>query len=128
MEEFTDKSSKYLSSYLAVRGISASGKKKPELIARCNSTVVLGIDKIATQEEALKDLESEYVSRLTLHGLTVDPRNINQSEKTDDVSVWPKVDLGKIFEYILQHREYNKDYIGKYKDNKAFTYWEDGHV
>ena len=41
---------------------------------------------------------------------------------------WPKINLGNIFEYILGLRDFNKEYIGKYKDQKAYSYWEDGHV
>ena len=37
---------------------------------------------------------------------------------------WPPVDLGKIFAYILSNKEFDSDYIGKYKDEKAYYCWK----
>ena len=42
--------------------------------------------------------------------------------------VWPEVNLGNIFEYILRMKEFDKEYIGKYKDQKAYSYFDSGFV
>ena len=45
-----------------------------------------------------------------------DPCKILNSEKNDDVKLWPPLNLGNIFEYALSMTEFNDEYIGKYKD------------
>ena len=35
------------------------------------------------------------------------------------------ITMGNIFSYILQH---NTDYVGKYKDQKAYSYFDNGFV
>ena len=40
----------------------------------------------------------------------------------------PPVNLGNIFEYILSMREFNNEYIGKYKDQKAYSYFDSNFV
>ena len=40
----------------------------------------------------------------------------------------PPVDLGKIFACILSNKEFDSDYIGKYKDEKACSYWKSNFV
>ena len=42
--------------------------------------------------------------------------------------VWLKVNLGNIFEYILRMKAFDKEYIGKYKDQKAYSYFDSGFV
>ena len=37
---------------------------------------------------------------------------------------WPAVDLGKIFSFILTQKEFDSTYVGKYKDQKAFSHWK----
>ena len=44
------------------------------------------------------------------------------------MTVWPKVNLGNIFEYILRMKEFDKEYMGKYKDQKAYSYFDCGFV
>ena len=41
---------------------------------------------------------------------------------------WPPVDFGNIFSYILLRKEFNSEYVGKYKDQKAFSYWKSNFV
>ena len=40
-----------------------------------------------------------------------DPLSLPDSSWSDKVSEWPPVDMGKIFMYLLNTNEYNKDYI-----------------
>ena len=41
---------------------------------------------------------------------------------------WPKIDDGKLFSYILRVKAVDVEYIGKYKDQKAYSYWMSGFV
>ena len=56
-----------------------------------------------------------------------DPRRISNSEKID-VKLWSPVDLRDIFEYILSMREFNNEYILKYKDQKAYSHFDSDFV
>ena len=46
----------------------------------------------------------------------------------DDVTKWPSVDLGKIFSYILKLKEFDAEYVRKYKDQKGYSYYQSGFV
>ena len=36
--------------------------------------------------------------------------------------------MRNIFAFILHKKDFNTDYVGKYKDQKAFSYFEGGFV
>ena len=36
--------------------------------------------------------------------------------------------MRNIFSYVLQHKDFNTDYVGKYKDQKAYSYFDSGFV
>ena len=74
-----------------------------------------------------KNLEEEYSKSLREFNI-LDPKNIKKELQVDDLTVWPKVNLGNIFEYILRMKEFDKEYIGKYKDQKAYSYFDSGFV
>ena len=42
--------------------------------------------------------------------------------------LWPKINLGNIFQYILSTRDFDSDNIGKYEDQKAYSYFDSGFV
>ena len=128
LEDFAAMTVPVLTDYLTVRGLSVSGKKKAELVALAYASVILKMEKKACQEDLTKALNNSYHSRMLSADLMIDPRHIEDSKKVDNVLMWPKINLGNLFEYILSIREYTKEYVGKYKDQKAYTYWEDGHV
>ena len=64
---------------------------------------------------------------LSKHGL-MDPTSIEKNKRIDDMTRWPFTSLGNIFAYILEKKMYNKEYIGCYKDQKAYAYWDSGFV
>ena len=41
---------------------------------------------------------------------------------------WPDVDEGKVFSFILQNKTVETEYIGRYKDEKAYSFYESGFV
>ena len=57
-----------------------------------------------------------------------DPKLISEDQKIDNLTTWPPVTLGQIFQYILNKREFDSEYIGKYKDQKAYSYFDSGFV
>ena len=46
----------------------------------------------------------------------------------DDVSVWPRIDLGKVISYIINKKAFETDYIGQYKAKKAYSYFMSSFV
>ena len=38
------------------------------------------------------------------------------------------ITMGNIFSYILQYKDFNTNYVGKYKDQKAYSYFDNGFV
>ena len=57
----------------------------------------------------------------------MDPNSVSVLEKNDDITGWPMVYIGKIFQYILSKRDFNMDYVGtlgRYNDEKAYSYFD----
>ena len=115
-----------LKDYLTVRGISVSGYNKIKLVARAYSATEMDLPIILSSADLTKKLE-EYRKRLREFNI-LDPKNIEKELQVDDLTVWPKVNLGNIFEYILRMKEFDKEYMGKYKDQKAYSYFDSGFV
>ena len=98
-----------------------------ELVAKAFAAVELKMDIVSSAEEQLQKLKSDYDSLLSKLGI-FDPNSIENEKRIDDVTKWPLITMGNIFAYILQRKELNIDYIGKYKDQKAFSYFDSGFV
>ena len=110
--------------YLAVRGLKVSGTRV-ELVARAFVAAELNLPIIESTEEHQNRLILEYEKRLASLAIS-DPCLVN--EPVDDVTVWPPVSLGSIFSYILKVRDFDREYVGKYKDQKAYSYFDSGFV
>ena len=80
-----------LKDYLTVRGISVSGYNKTELVARAYSAAEIDLPIILSSADLTKNLEEEYSKRLR----EFDPKNIEKELRVDDLTAWPKVNLGK---------------------------------
>ena len=122
-EDFLNMGVNNLQDYLTIRGISVSGYRKAELVARAFSAAEMGLPIVLTSEEQTKLLKEDYRKRLVEHNLP-DPNLISSECKVDDLTSWPPMTLGNIFEYILNVRDFNTEYIGKYKDQKAYSYFD----
>ena len=115
-----------LRDYLSVRGIGTSGNKS-ELVARAFVAWEKN-DPIKICAASLKQkLEKEYEARLK-YGDISDPKLLPDGEWKNDVAKWPLMDLGKIFSFILEHKEFDVDYVGKYKTQKAYSYFDSKFV
>ena len=80
---------------------------------------------IESTEEQQNRLKLEYKKRLA--GLAIsDSRLVD--EPIDDITKWPSVCLGSIFSYILKVRDFDREYVGEYKDQKAYSYFDSGFV
>eukprot|EP00112_Aurelia_sp_Birch-Aquarium-sp1_P002263 Seg1246.3 transcript_id=Seg1246.3/GoldUCD/mRNA.D3Y31 product="hypothetical protein" protein_id=Seg1246.3/GoldUCD/D3Y31 len=115
-----------LSDFLAVRGLKTSGTRV-ELVARAFAAAELNMPIIATSEEQQQTLNVQYEKLLNDSGI-IDPRAIPEDEKVDDITKWPPVTLGCIFSFILKVKDFDREYIGKYKDQKAYSYFDSGFV
>ena len=123
-EDFLDLSVKQLNDFLAVCGISTSGRKV-ELVAKAFAAVELGLSIIDSTVDQQKMLEKNYQSKISELNLP-DPKQVDKL--VDDMTKWPMITLGSIFAYISNKKEFNADYIGKYKDQKSYSFFDSGFV
>lgn len=126
-EDFLKMTVKELQEYLTARGITTSGYKKAQLVARAFSANEMSLPILESTEEQKKILKDDYCKTLTQLKLP-DPKEIPTEHRIDDITTWPPVSLGTIFEYILDHKEFDTEYVGKYKDQKAYSYFDSGFV
>ena len=116
-----------LRNFLSVRGIPSPGYGKVELVARAFSASEMNLPIVMSSKEQALVLKKVYDKKLKEFGLP-DPLSIGKEERIDNIMLWPKVNLGNIFQYILSTRDFDSDYIGKYKDQKAYAYFDSGFV
>ena len=60
---------------------------------------------VPSHEEQQTKLRVEYERRLTTHGIQ-DPKGYPENSWKKDVSQRPPLDLGKLFEYIVDNSEF----------------------
>ena len=78
-----------------------------------------------THKQHSNSLKAEYRNCLAKYNLS-DPNSA--TAWLDDVTKWPAVDLGNIFSFILIQKEFDLTYLGKRRDEKAFSYWKSNFV
>ena len=116
-----------LKDFLALRGLNVTGKKA-DLVARAFGAYELNVPKKFSQQQIYSNLKLEYNSRLSRHGIVTDPNSLPAEAWRDSIHEWPEIDDGKLFSYILRVKAVDVDYIGVYKDQKAYSYWMSGFV
>ena len=89
-DDFLSMNVNNLKDYLTVRGISVSGYNKIELVAQAFSAAEMDLPIILSSADLTKNLEEEYSKRLR----EFDPKNIEKELRVDDLTAWPKVNLG----------------------------------
>ena len=125
-EDFLEISVKQLTDYLSVRGLNTFGRKI-ELVAKAFAAMELKMEIIESTEEQQKQLYSTYEKKLLKLEIP-DPNTIPKEKRLDDITTWPRITLGNIFSYILKKKDFDADYIGKYKDQKAYSFFDSGFV
>ena len=79
---------------------------------------------IKSLEDELKDTYNKLLRDDDIQ----DPNSISNEDWIDDVSLWPRIDLGKVFSYIINKKAFETEYIGQYKAKKAYSYFMSGFV
>ena len=125
-EDFLHMTLSSLQDYLALRGLSKSGNKA-ELVARAFGAYELKASIKYTQEKISEELKKEYQSRLQACNAP-DPNTFPADKWEDNVLSWPDLDEGKVFSFILKNKTVETEYIGRYKDEKAYSFYESGFV
>ena len=57
-----------------------------------------------------------------------DPLKLEANKWKGEVSLWPTVDLGKIFSFIINKKAFDTEYVGHYKTKKAYSFFISGFV
>ena len=81
---------------------------------------------MVSDEELRSRLTVEYQQQM--ESLPRDPRLIAEDDWRNDMTTWPVLDLRKVFPLILSKKEFDSDYVGKYKICKAHSYFASGFV
>ena len=125
MEEFLQWTAGELKVYLQQCGVSTSGSKL-DLAARALVAYEQKTQITVSQEAMAKQLKIDYNQLLRTYELKVDPNKLTSWE--DDMSKWPSVHTGNIFQFILENKAFDTKYIGQYKAQKAYSYFKSGFV
>ena len=120
-DDFVELTVRSLKDFLALRRLKKTGKKV-ELVARAFGAYELGIPKKFMQEQILETIINEYAKKLEINCVKSDPNLLGDGFWKGDVVLWPHVDDGKLFRYILHVKAVDVEYIGRYKDEKAHSY------
>ena len=126
-EDFLGWTVSSLKDFLSLRALKQTGRK-PELVVRAFGAYELKAPVKFSQEQIHKQIKEEYSRTLTSNGIKTDPNTMPHDAWIDDVKQWPEVDDGKLLSYILRTKAVDVEYIGKYKDQKAYSYWMTGFV
>ena len=116
-----------LKDFLALRGHNVTGKKA-NLVARAFGAYELNVPKMFLKQQIYSNLKHKYSSRLSRHGIVTDPNSLLVEAWRDSIHEWPEIDDSKLFSYLLRVKAVDVDYIGVYKDQKAYSYWMSGFV
>ena len=112
--------------FLAMRALSQEGTKL-DLAARA----LVAFEKKQPVRRDLGGLEEElkgtYTKMLNDYKIP-DPIKISDQNWMENVSLWPRVDLGKVFAFVIEKKAFGTDYIGQYKARKAYSYFMSGFV
>ena len=114
-----------LKDYLSLRVMITSGTKA-ELVARAFVAAENQLPIKYSEEQQRKLIGDEYEKRLKTLNIQ-DPNSVSD-KFVDDATKWPKIDTGKIFHFILVSKDQDIDYIGKYKTQKAYSYFASNFV
>ena len=101
LEDFLEFSNSELQFYLQQRGLSTTGTHG-SLAARALIAHENSVEIKSTALDIAKKLKSDYDTLLKKHDLITDPFAMAQNMFTDDITKFPKVNIGQIFSYILR--------------------------
>lgn len=109
-----------LKPFLSARGLKVTGKKG-ELTSRAFCAWEEGYPITPDEETKEKTREADYKAILKSAGIQKDPITLKY-DKNIDMNKLQSFNNGKIICYIIENREFNMDYVGRYKLEKAFSY------
>ena len=125
-EDFLQLGMNCLQDYLSARGLNTTGEKI-ELVARASAAFEMNFPIIASSEEQQKKLKLDYENRLQKFKIC-DPLSIEPPKRIHDLLQWPHIDTRVIFAYILKVKDCDLEYVGRSKDQKAYSYFNSGFV
>ena len=125
-EEMASWGTGQLKDYLMISGISYAGTRQ-EILSRAFVAWEQKSDIRMSEKELKSKLQQEYEGRLKKFSLE-DPRAIGKENWQDDCTKWPRLDLGKIFSFLVENRDQEVEFVGKYKTHKAYSYFGSGFV
>ena len=98
-----------------------------ELVAKAFSASEMNLPTAISSGEQKACLIKDYNKQLQEYGL-IDLLKVPVSERTNNMYDWRRINLAYIFSYILKTRDFQRDYVGRYKDEKDYYYFDSGFV
>ena len=74
--------------------------------------------------------QKRYSEKLIIEGETLpDPYGIEEDLWSDDMSLWPDLQYGDIYNYLIESKgQFTKENLRAYKSLEAYNYFYNGHV
>ena len=126
-EDFLNWTLTTLKDYLRFRGLKQTGPKVG-LVAQAFRMYESSAPKKFTQEKISDNIKKEYNKWLEIKKISSDPNSLPDNMWKDSAADCPQLDDDMLFSYILKIKAVDVDYIGKYKDEKAYSYCISGFV
>ena len=106
--------------------VATLGYSEIELVARAFSAFEKNLSIMSSAEQK-QSLAEDCNKQLQQYGLT-NALKEPITERTKNIYGWPQINLGHVFDYILKTRDFQRDHIGRYKDEKAYYYIDSGFL
>lgn len=76
------------------------------------------------------EAKKRYKEKLSLESETLpDPYGLSEEEWFDDVTKWPTIEFGDVYNYLINSKgRYTKESLKAYKSLEAYNYFVSGHV
>ena len=76
------------------------------------------------------EAQKRYLKKVAINGeIVLDPFGIAQDLRLDDVTMWPNLEFGDIYTYLIDTKgSFTKDKMNAYKSLQAYNYFHNGYV
>jgi len=82
--------------------------------------------------QSMLDYEAKkrYKEKLSVESeILADPYSLSEEEWIDDITKWPSIKFGDIYNYLINSKgRYTKESLKGYKSLEAYNYFASGHV
>ena len=126
LDNFLVMSSSKVQYYMQQRRLSVSGTHS-SLAARALIAFEQKVEIKSTADQIAKQLKNDFRELLMKHNLD-NPLSSSDFSFSIDIKCFPATHVGQIFNYILNTKAFEGEYVGQYKVKKASSLFKSGMV